>query len=154
MSKYFKSADGNVYESYNDAPYHDGDARVSVKEGKAAQIEQAKAHLCTVLKPGQTVYTILNHCSASGMSRSISVVVGGKDGEIEKLDYWIARAKGEHIDPKHGGIKMNGCGMDMGFSLVYNLGCMLWPTGTPEPHGMRNGQPDSSGGYALKQRWL
>ena len=154
MSKYFKSADGNVYESHDDKPWQSDHVELSQKEGKVAQIEQAKAHLRTLLKPGQTVYTILNHRSASGMSRSISAVVSGKDGEIEKLDYWIARAKGEHIDPRHGGIKMTGCGMDMGFSLVYNLGCMLWSTGTPEPHGTRNGQPDSSGGYALKQRWL
>jgi hypothetical protein len=34
------------------------------------------------------------------------------------------------------------------------LGQKLWPNGTKKPHGARNGQPDESGGYALKQHWL
>jgi hypothetical protein len=42
----------------------------------------------------------------------------------------------------------------MGFAAVYNLGYALWPNGTPEPHGTRNGVPDRDGGYALKQCWL
>lgn len=28
------------------------------------------------------------------------------------------------------------------------------PNGTDKPHGRRNGEPDSSGGYALKSRWM
>lgn len=55
---------------------------------------------------------------------------------------------------RNGGIKCDGCGMDMGFQLVYSLGRTLWPLGTHEPHGKRNGQPDREGGYALKHRWL
>ena len=55
---------------------------------------------------------------------------------------------------KTGGLRVSGCGMDMGFHVVYNLGYALWPDGTPEPHGTRNGAPDSDGGYALKHRWL
>lgn len=54
----------------------------------------------------------------------------------------------------HDAIKIGGCGMDMGFALVYELGMKLWPDGTPEPHGQRNGEPDSNGGYALRQRWI
>jgi hypothetical protein len=107
-----------------------------------------------LLKPGTTVYTILNHCSTSGMSRSISLAIGQKDGSIHKLDYLVATAKGVHIDEKHGGLKVSGCGMDMGFHLVYDLGRMLWPHGTTKPHGMRNGAPDKDGGYALKHTWL
>jgi hypothetical protein len=52
------------------------------------------------------------------------------------------------------GITIGGCGMDMGFELVYQLGYALWPNGTPAPHGTRNGEPDTNGGYALRQRWL
>jgi len=43
---------------------------------------------------------------------------------------------------------------DMGFQIVYQLGQRMWPDGTPKPHGRRNGQPDSAGGYALKHQWL
>ena len=53
-----------------------------------------------------------------------------------------------------GGIKIGGCGMDMGFYLVYNLGYTLYPNGTPKQHGTRNGEPDFDGGYAFKQAWL
>ena len=58
------------------------------------------------------------------------------------------------MDAKHGGIKIAGCGEDLGFALGYELGMTLWPQGTPKPHGMRNGEPDSNGGYALKHRWI
>jgi hypothetical protein len=30
----------------------------------------------------------------------------------------------------------------------------LWPNGTDTPHGTRNGEPDTNGGYALKHRWM
>lgn len=151
---FFRNASGEVYESYNGEPWAEGDTPLTRKEGEAAEREQAKAHLRKLLKPGATVYTILRHVSTSGMSRCISLAIGGKNGEIVKLDYWVAKAKGEHIDPKHGGLKVGGCGMDMGFHLVYGLGRMLWPNGTKKPHGTRNGAPDKDGGYALKQTWL
>lgn len=114
---------------------------------------ESRETLHELLKPGDTVYTVLKHVSASGMSRSIQLktVV---DGDIVDITYHAARAMGDKIDQKHGGIKIGGCGMDMGFALVYALGRALWPNGTPEPHGTRNGEPDSAGGYALKQRWL
>lgn len=80
------------------------------------------------LKPGDTVQCILRHKSRSGMSRSISLLapVGG---DILDLDYNVARALGESIDRSHGGIRMGGCGMDMGFALVYNLSRVLFPDG-------------------------
>lgn len=151
--QFFRNAQGEVYKSYNGQPWQPEDVAVSRKDGEAAQKEQAKQHLRNLLKPGQTIYTILRRRSASGMSHSISLVIPTKDG-IQSLDYWIAQAQGESTDQKNGGIKVSGCGMDMGFHLVYNLGCMLWPNGTKKPHGARNGQPDKDGGYALKHQWL
>ena len=148
--QFFRNAQGEVYESYNGQPWQPEDVAVSRKDGEAAQKEQAKQHLRKLLKPGQTVYTILRHRSASGMSRSISLVIPTKDG-IQSLDYWITQAQGESTDQKKGGIKVSGCGMDMGFHLVYNLGRMLYPQGVKKG---RNGQPDTDGGYALKHQWL
>lgn len=52
---------------------------------------------------------------------------------------------GGKVDTKHGGIRIRGCGMNMGDALVYDLGATLWPHGTPEIR---------DGGYALKQIWL
>ena len=66
----------------------------------------------------------------------------------------MAQANGYTRDDDRGGLKVHGCGMDMGFSIVYGLGCALWPNGTDKPHGTRNGEPDSAGGYAIGHRWL
>ena len=116
-------------------------------------IETARGHILDRVKPTDTVYTILRHVSTSGMSRSISLIV--MDGKQPyDISYLAAKVLGDKIDQKHGGIKVGGCGMDMGFDLVYRLGATLWPNGTALPHGNRNGKPDSDGGYALAHRWL
>lgn len=117
---------------------------------KQAQREREAAcdKLREWLKPGDTVHSILRSVSRSGMSREISFV----DKEMRALDYQISKACGYSFGKQ--GLKVSGCGMDMGFAVVYELGARLWPKGTPEPHGRRNGEPDSDGGYALKQRWL
>lgn len=115
--------------------------------------EESLAALREHLKPGQTVYTVLRHTSSSGMSRSISVMTI-EGGDVRQWDYHVARVLGESIDERREGVKVSGCGMDMGFHLVYALGSAVWPDGTPEPHGTRNGTPDTAGGYALKHRWL
>jgi hypothetical protein len=114
--------------------------------------EKAKETLREMLKPGDTVNAILRHVSRSGMSRSISLLKGDED-----ITYWAARAMGDKIDQKNGGIKIGGCGMDMGFHLVYNLGWTLFPKGFKVDGVGRNGDTsgwDTDGGYALKHRWL
>ena len=142
---------------------------------KAQQAERAEAveRLREWLKPGDEVYTILRHVSRSGMSRSISLVIGSEDGPSD-ISYLAARALGDKVDERHGGVKIGGCGMDMGFALVYNLSAALFPDGfecigegSPERWGSRcpsndhsNGDRDyaphhhGSGGYALRHRWL
>ena len=105
------------------------------------------------VKPGSTVYTILRHVSASGMSRVIDLVVIHK-GEPCRISHAAAALISYNLDPKHDGLKVGGAGMDMGFHVVYSLSSRLWPKGTPKAHSMRNGEPDRDGGYALKQRWL
>lgn len=66
-----------------------------------------------------TIYTVLRHVSASGMQREISVKLIDNDGRISHLDWLVSQA----LDMKLGrqGVKVRGCGMDMGFHLVYNL---------------------------------
>ena len=111
-----------------------------------------------MLKPGDTVHTIVESVSRSGMSRTIRAVVmkNGGDGQPYTLhpNHSISKLLGLPRAKRGDGVKIDGCGMDMGFQLVYLLGAALWPDGTPEPHGKRNGEPDSAGGYALKHRWL
>lgn len=73
---------------------------------------------------------------------------------LRSIGWLAAKAMGDNFDRDRSGIKVHGCGMDMGFHLVYNLGRTIWPNGTPKPHGKRNGDPDRDGGYALKKVWL
>lgn len=89
-----------------------------------------------------TVYTILRRVSASGMTRHISLKIA-QGGEIYDITYNAALALGDklHNVDGHNTIKVNGCGMDMGFHLVYSLSSVLF-------HGQ------DRAGYKIAQRWL
>lgn len=118
----------------------------------------AREHLLEILQPGTTVYTSCSHVARSGMMRVIELHVALIDDNgrpyIRNISWLACKAMGGRWNEKHYGIAMGGCGMDMGFAAVYGLGHSLWPAGTPQPHGTRNGEPDTAGGYALKQSWL
>jgi hypothetical protein len=116
--------------------------------------ETARERL-SFLKPGDVVYTQINSVSRSGMTRWIKPIVI-VDNEPQWIGYHVAALLDEPLD-KNGGVKMTGCGMDMGFHLVYNLGWCLFPDGFKVEGRGRNGDMsgwDNDGGYALKQRWL
>jgi hypothetical protein len=148
---YMRTPDGEVFNT-NYPDNHKDCVKIMAKEGKAAMRDQACAELRKMLKPGKEICCILRSVSKSGMSRSISLVVA-IDDDIRNITSLVATALEYNVD-KNDGISVSGCGRDMGFHLVYNLGSALWPNGTPEPHGTRNSEPDSDGGYALKHRWL
>lgn len=149
---YIQCPKGEVFTTFS--PENWKDCKVLTrKEGEKLYREQACKRLRKLLKPGSTVYTILRSVSKSGMSRKLSLVIPQKDGTILDITYTAAVAMNCTTDT-HNQITRHGCGMDMGFDTVYNLGYYLWPKGTKKPHGTRNGQPDTSGGYALKHSWL
>jgi hypothetical protein len=124
-------------------------ARIAKAQIKEQGRQEARKKLLKILKPNDKVQCILRHVSRSGMMRHISLRAHNRD-----ITWLAARAMNKKIHDNDGGIKVGGCGMDMGCHLVYNLGCTLWPAGPPKPHGTRNGEPDSNGGYALKQEWI
>ena len=105
------------------------------------EIDAIKADLRSILPPGSTVYTILRHVSRSGMQRRISLLAV-VNGTISQLDGLAKDALGWRTH-KEGGIVANGCGMDMGFDLVYRLGRALYQTA---------GGADA--GYTFNHRWL
>jgi len=119
------------------------DLKLSKREQALMDRNYAIEKLLThYVKPGTKVYTIIRHVSSSGMSRDISLVIG--DGnDIADITYYAAQALGDKlIESKgHRAIRVNGCGMDMGFNLVYNLSSVLFA-----------GQDRA--GYVLKQGWL
>ena len=126
------------------------------KKQLAAQ-EEAKASLRELLRPGDTVNTILRHVSRSGMMRHISLVIKSGD-DIRDITWLAAHAMDMRLNGKgQWAIKIGGCGMDMGFAIVYDLGRTLFRDGFKVEGRGRNGDEsgwDNDGGYALKQGWL
>jgi hypothetical protein len=133
--------------------------------------DEARAELRARLKPGQEILCVLRSVSRSGMSRVIDLKVI-EDGEMRGLGWTAARALGDKYDTKAEGIKVPGCGMDMGFHIVYSLSSVLWRDGFDcigtGPAGRTEGRPCPSndhsnrdpshhhrdGGYALRSRWV
>lgn len=102
---------------------------------------EAIRKLRAILKPGNTVYTILRHVSKSGMSRRISLVTF-KNNQPYFLDYWASKALDWRLHHDKEGIVTTGCGMDMGFHLVYTLSRVIFKGARKDP------------GYKLNHRWL
>lgn len=148
---YMQTAAGDVFTTSH-PEYHKECATLTRAEGEKIYRAQLLAETKRKIKPGQKIYCTLRYVSRSGMQRRISLHTIHK-GELIPLDYAASILTGRTLSDK-GGIVCNGCGMDMGFDLVYSLGCAIWPKGTPKPHGRRNGEPDSAGGYALKHSWI
>lgn len=133
--------------------------RLTKKQEKAQVCRDAIEHLQKVLKPGDTVKTVLKKCSSSGMSRRIALVF-----QDENISGWVAQAT-DRTWADDGSVKIGGCGMDMGFALVYELSAVLFPLfecigeqcpSNDHSNGDRDYTPHlhSDGGYALRQRWL
>lgn len=101
------------------------------KQEKAQAIERLRVWI----KPGDTVHCILRHVSRSGLSRVIQCVklephpdIPGAVSEAW-LGYNIAQACGYRYDRQREGVIVGGCGMDMGFAVVYDLGRTLYGAG-------------------------
>jgi len=93
----------------------------------------------------KTVYTVLRHVSQSGMSRDISLKMVDDTGRLLDITYAAAKAMGENYKDRNGQrvIRVNGCGMDMGFHLVYGLSHALYKTLSVA----------NDAGYTLTQEW-
>ena len=80
--------------------------------------------LKSILKKNARVYTILRHVSKSGMSREIDIYYFDKKGNKNYLSWHASNVIGWSMGKN--GIKVGGCGMDMGFHLIYTLSrCMF-----------------------------
>ncbi|OAM88504.1 hypothetical protein OH491_10490 [Termitidicoccus mucosus] len=103
---------------------------------KETECAEAVASLKKWLKPGDTVYTILRHVSASGMSRGMDVytISGNKP---RRLTWSAAKALDATYDRRKETLRVSGVGEDAGFATVYHLSCKLF-----------------GDGYALLHRWL
>lgn len=102
--------------------------------------QEAIQRLREEIKKGDTLWTQLNHVSQSGMTRHISVRQIKNNYPLDwsrlvsiALDWKEAKNR----FGGYNGIKVGGCGMDMGFHLIYTLSKILY-----------------NDGYAIKQEWL
>ncbi len=111
--------------------------KTMTKKQIAAQERQAALdQLRQWCPPGTTVHCVLEHRSRSGMRRSIKAYVLGHGANPER-EIWlnpaieragIARRWKSQGRTMEGSV-MDGCGMDMGFALVYALSSALYPAG-------------------------
>ena len=145
---------------------------------QSLEVEEAKKTLREILPPGSTVLCILRSVSRSGMSREISFLT-----ETHRDVTGLFGIVGEYRRGNRDGLKVTGCGMDMGFAVVYDVSRRLYPDGFgvkgegPLGHEIRpdtkehaaqavakgvkfygrNGDAsgwDNDGGYALESRWI
>lgn len=132
--------------------------RISKKAEQESEKGQALHMLRKYLKPGDTVHCVLRHVSASGMSRRIDFYKLRGDDMIY-LSGYISNLLGYKRGDKSG-LRVDGCGMDMGFAVVYELSRALYPEGfkvsdkTIHRNGKPNGETDTDGGYALRSTWI
>jgi hypothetical protein len=113
----------------------------TIKEDQDYAIERLTDHY---LSPGDTVYTLVRHISASGMSRDISLFVA-RNGEINDITFYAAHVIGWRLVERNGrrAIRVSGAGMDMGFHTVYTLSSVIY-----------RGAVEGDAGYALRHEWL
>ena len=112
-----------------------------------SQQKNALKTLSELLKKEDTILCTLKSVTRSGMSRRIDFGVI-KDGDYQKLTGLIASAIGLSYTSKdwaaNKGLRVDGCGMDMGFHVVNNLSMAIFC-----PDGYTH-----EGAYALKHRWI
>lgn len=143
MTTFLELSGGLIIETEH-PEYHSNGKRLSRAEGIRKREAYAKARLLEILKHGDTVYTVLRHVSSSGMSRRIDLYTM-RDNRPQYLSGYAAALIGWKLHEK-GGIVVGGCGMDMGFHLVYTLSAVLFRDNPVE------GRKHS--GYELRHEWL
>ena len=114
------------------------------------------------VKPGEKVHIICRNVSRSGMSRRMDFYLL-RNNRLHYITGHVADITGykQHSD---GALKVSGCGMDMGFAVVYDLSHRLFPRGyyLRKDDWPRNndetiratGIDSSGGGYALTHQWV
>jgi len=92
---------------------------------KYTKKEIADAYATIEQYRGCNIAAAVNHISRSGMSRRIEFYAI-HDNEISRIGYLIARIADYPYDVDKGGIRADGCGMDMRFSILSNFNYKMW----------------------------
>jgi len=111
----------------------------SLYEKNEEEREKIKNELKELLEKGnKTIYQVALNVGSYGTSRTIANFIATGKGEIINIDWYICKILSYvKFDDDRRGTRVYGCGMDMGFYIVYHLGIALY-----------------NDGYALTQKWL
>lgn len=134
-------------------------------KAKQAEKNRAMEYLREAAPIGSTLYTIVTHVAASGMSRSIRVLTI-RDNAPRDVSYLAAKVLDYRLDEKNGGLRVGGAGMDMGFHVVNSLSYALHGfekkrcaehanSDAPSVSGRSCGTAECfEPGYTLTHRWI
>ncbi len=104
-----------------------------------------------IVKPGQTLYTVCTHVAKSGMSRDIKVLtVSREHGKIivRNISSLVCEVLNWKRTKDFCGVKVSGCGMDMGFHTVVSIAQALG-------YNTNGGKPvDGTNAYGLNHQWI
>ena len=126
------------------------------KDGDAVLHERRRQDLLRLIPVGSGIKVVMTHSTRNGGARfrvfvpeifQAQTAHGDCAARIRDITGQVADLVG--FRTKDGEIVMSGWGYSKSFQIGYSLGLALWPNGTTEPHGMRNGEPDTCGGYAI-----
>jgi hypothetical protein len=119
-------------------------ATFSKKAQKEQERESARAYLLSILNKQNrpTLYTNLKSVSSSGMSRDMKVLAV-VEGEIVDITYYVGKLDIGTIKERNGQrvIRVGGCGMDMGFHVVYTVSAVLYGY-------------EERGAYTIRHEWI
>lgn len=137
------NADDYVLKTEN-PQYHDSEryTKISKAEYEKLYREQCKAQLLKHLSKGDTVYSVIRHVAASGMSRRIDFFAIRDNKPIYITGYIEGVLYSYKRDHKRGGLVVGGCGMDMPTHVVYNVASAIFD------------DTDNDSCYALKSETL
>ena len=113
--------------------------RAERRESRSAESNEREEEVALLrkrLRAGLTIYTCLRSVSSSGMSRTLDLYYVEK-GEIVRITWSAAKALRWNYDRRKEALRVQGCGMDMGFHTVYTLSYYLF-----------------GNSRALRHRWL
>ena len=123
------------------------------KEKQQGSIDALKSFR---VKEGTEIYSLVTKVAPSGMTRHIKffITISQKTREpvIIDITYAVANATQIGTFTKDRTFRISGCGMDMCFHTVYELGRVMFPSGSKTHITGRNGDttPEKDGGYLLK----
>jgi len=115
---------------------------------KATEKAEAIQTLRDMIPRDTTIYTLLRHRAASGMTRYLDLYVIENNRPL-RITWQAAKALCWTYDEKREALKIGGCGMDMGFHAVYTLSSILF---RGDAH--RDPVTGEDAGYTLRHEWM